>query len=278
MKTLYITDLDGTLLNHNAELTKITITTINELIEQGLLFTVATARSIASVKYILKDLNLTLPIILMNGVCIYDTLKNTYTKVESLSRDNAGMLIDIIEENKLKGFLYTVENGMLNTYYEDLSSHALRNFHGERVHRFNKPFIQIDHFSQCLDDTIIYFTLMDSKENLEVLYHTIEKLPNINSVFYKDNYDTNMWYLEIFSNKASKYHAVNFLRSHLSLDWIIGFGDNQNDLSLFDACDKKYAVNNAIEGLKEKADGIIEENTKDGVALWLEKYALKTHE
>ncbi len=112
---------------------------------------------------------------------------------------------------------------------------------------------------------------MDSKEKLEKLNQMVEKLPNINSVFYKDNYSKDMWYLEIFSEKASKYHAVKFLREYLKVDEIIGFGDNQNDIPLFDACDKGYAVANAVEGLKHKADDVIRANTEDGVALWLQK-------
>lgn len=273
MKTLYISDLDGTLLNPNAELTKRTTSIINDLTSQGVLFTVATARSIASVKYILKDLNLTLPIVLMNGVCVYDLTKHEYINVECLSKDNSKTLIDIIERNKLKGFLYTLADGKLATYYEDLSNRALKDFYQERVDKFKKPFTQVENFSECIDEPIIYFTLMDYKENLEELNQIVEKLPNINSVFYKDNYAKNMWYLEIFSENASKYHAVKFLRDYLMLDKIIGFGDNQNDMALFDACDNSYAVGNAIKDLKLKADNVIGTNTEDGVALWLEKNA-----
>lgn len=271
MKTLYVTDLDGTLLNPKAELTKNATDIINDFISRGGLFTVATARSIASVKYIIKDLNLTLPIVLMNGVCIYDLAKQEYIKIESFSKENAKVLIDIIEENNLKGFLYTLADGQLATYYEDLNNKALKGFYQERVDRYNKPFTHVDNFTKCIDEPIIYFTLMDSKEKLEELNQMVEKLPNINSVFYKDNYSKDMWYLEIFSEQASKYHAVKFLREYLKVDEIIGFGDNQNDIPLFDACDKGCAVANAVEGLKHKADDVIRANTEDGVALWLQK-------
>lgn len=273
MKTLYISDLDGTLLNPNAELTKRTTSIINDLTSQGVLFTVATARSIASVKYILKDLNLTLPIVLMNGVCVYDPTKHEYINVEGFSKENAKTLIDIIERNNLKGFLYTLSDGVLATYYEDLSNRALKDFYQERVDKYKKPFTQVTNFSECIDESIIYFTLMDHKENLEELSHIVEKLPNINSVFYKDNYSKDMWYLEIFSEKASKYHGVRFLRDDLMVDKIIGFGDNQNDMPLFEACDKGLAVSNAIEELKLKANDIIGANAEDGVALWLEENA-----
>lgn len=276
MKTLYISDLDGTLLSPNVTLTKRTVRILNDLMSQGLLFTVATARSIASVKYILKDLELTLPIILMNGVCIYDPLNKAYVKVEAFSREDVEKLISMIEENHLKGFLYTVNKGELATYYEVLNNRALRDFYDERVSKYNKSFIQVDNFSSLVDEPIIYFTLMDHKENLEQLNGIVKGLPNINSVFYKDNYSKNMWYLEIFSRNSSKYHAVQFLRSHLSIDTIIGFGDNQNDMALFDACDKSYAVENSINELKLRANGIIGRNTEDAVAIWLNNNGLKS--
>lgn len=271
MRTLYVTDLDGTLLSPSVTLTKRTIRILNDLIAQGLLFTVATARSIASVKYILKDLQLNLPIILMNGVCIYDPVNKDYIRIESFSPEDTKALLAMIEQNHLKGFMYTINNGELETYYEELSNKALKDFYNERVNKYYKSFTRVDSFTSLAGDPIIYFTLMDYKENLEQLYHMINELSSINCVFYKDNYSKDMWYLEIFSKNASKYHAMNFLRDYLSIDTAIGFGDNQNDMALFDACDKSFAVDNAIDELKRRADGVIGRNTEDAVAVWLEQ-------
>lgn len=269
--TLYISDLDGTLLNQDVKLTARTIKILNDLLGKGVLFTVATARTIASVKYILKDLNLTLPIILMNGVCIFDPVKKNYINVETLNKDNVRLLTSIIDEHHLNGFMYSVNNGVLSTYYENIGNKAMKDFYEERVNNYNKPFTRINHFSDLIDEPIIYFILMDYKENLDHINSIIEKLPNINSVFYKDNYSKDIWYLEIFSDKASKFHAAQYLRKYLSVDTVIGFGDNRNDISLFKACDKFYAVANAIDELKNMADGIIGRNTEDGVALWIKQ-------
>ena len=270
-KTLYVSDLDGTLLNNEAKLTHRTINILNSLMDKGILFTIATARSIASVKYIINDLKLTLPIILMNGVCIYDPIKKEYINIEAFNKEDIRLLISIIEENSLKGFMYTIKEGELSTYYEDLSNMALIDFYEERVKRYNKPFIAVNKFSLLMDEPLIYFVLMDYKEKLEPIYRIIQTFPNINSVFYRDNYAKDMWYLEIFSRKASKYHGVQFLRSYLSVENIIGFGDNQNDIALLKACDKFYAVENAIKELKLKADGIIGRNTEDSIALWIKE-------
>lgn len=50
MKTLYVSDLDGTLLRKNETLSTYTIKTINTLTASGMLFSYATARSLNTAK------------------------------------------------------------------------------------------------------------------------------------------------------------------------------------------------------------------------------------
>ena len=64
----YISDLDGTLLNHEGQLPKDSINRLNRLIAQGLNFTIATARNYDSAYPLLSGLNLRHPVILFNGV------------------------------------------------------------------------------------------------------------------------------------------------------------------------------------------------------------------
>ena len=71
-KTLYVTDLDGTLMRNDETLSSYTVQTINELIEKGLAFTYATARSIESARPIAGGLNLRLPAITRNGAVLAD--------------------------------------------------------------------------------------------------------------------------------------------------------------------------------------------------------------
>jgi len=271
MKTLYISDLDGTLLQPNVELSKKTIHILNELIDQGMFFSVATARSIASLKTILKDVKISIPIVMMNGVCIFDLNKDDYIKIETLSKESVVILMSLIKEHRLKGFAYTIKNGEMSTYYEALNNQGLRDFVQERVDRYKKSFIQIDDFATLSEEPLIYYALIDQKEQLEPVYHALQTINELNCVFYKDNYSPDLWYLEIYSSSASKYHAVQYLRSEYKFDKVVCFGDNHNDLPLFKACDVKIAVGNAIDELKEKADLVIGTNVQDGVALWLKE-------
>lgn len=54
-RTLYVTDLDGTLMRGDKTISAFTVDTLNRLIEQGMLITYATARSFHSAWEITKD-------------------------------------------------------------------------------------------------------------------------------------------------------------------------------------------------------------------------------
>jgi Cof subfamily protein (haloacid dehalogenase superfamily) len=275
MKTLFISDLDGTLLQPNVELSDTTVRIINEMAAKGVNFTIATARTIATVLPILRNVHMNRPIIIMNGVCIYDLEKKRYINVEAIDKENSARLLSIIVQNKLKGFAYTLSDGVMSTYYEELNSRTLIKFYEERVRLYKKPFIQIDDFRLLTREPLIFFSLMDKKENLDKVYPIIKALPDLNCTMYKDNYTPDNWYFEIFSKAASKYHGVRYLKEYLKAKEVVCFGDNLNDLPLFEASDYRIAVANAVDELKSKADEVIGSNTEDGVALWLKSNALK---
>lgn len=117
---LFISDLDGTLLNGNAEVTEFTRDTLNRLMAKGLNFTAATARTLASAGKILSGLDLKLPVILMNGVLIYDMTEKKYVKINSLSRELCGLIIGLSKELGLEPFMYSVSDNQLSTRYERL--------------------------------------------------------------------------------------------------------------------------------------------------------------
>lgn len=85
MKTLYISDLDGTLLNRSAELSEYAANTLNAMTAKGLCFSIATARTFVSTSKILSRLKLPIPIILMNGVLTYDMKRQNYKKINTLA-------------------------------------------------------------------------------------------------------------------------------------------------------------------------------------------------
>jgi hypothetical protein len=269
-KTIYISDLDGTLLNEKAEISDYTADTLNKLIANGLQFSFATARTAATVVKMTEKINIELPVVLMNGALIYDIKKDKYINVEAIERGSVEKIVSAMKRHDISGFAYTIENGGMKTYYDELKTSAMREFYNERRKKFNKQFTRLEKFDEIAERPVVYFSFLNSEEKLKPMFEELSKISGITIEYYRDIYDTDRWYLELLSDKASKYHAVNFLRGYMSADLIVGFGDNLNDIPLFKACDKRYAVENANPTLKELADDVIESNRNDGVARFLE--------
>ena len=72
MKTLYVTDLDGTLLSSSERTSEFTNQTINALAQRGMLFSYATARSYVTSVKVTKGLSAHIPLIVYNGAMVID--------------------------------------------------------------------------------------------------------------------------------------------------------------------------------------------------------------
>ncbi|MDR1735934.1 MAG: HAD family hydrolase [Oscillospiraceae bacterium] len=269
MKTLYISDLDGTLLNREAVLSPFTRDTLNALIDDGLNFSVATARSDASVNTILAGLRMNLPVSLMNGVIIYDMAEKRYERVLYLPLEASEATVKAMRETGMTAFMYELRDGVFRIYHESLESAPMRAFVKERVKRYQKEFRHTESFSDVSFGHIIYFTLLDTFPRVCAVKDLLADTPGITMTLYRDIYSDGLWYLEIFSAAASKQTAAEYLRERYGFDRVVGLGDNLNDLPLFRACDTRVAVENAAAELKSAADFICASNENDGVAKWL---------
>jgi len=276
LKTLYISDLDGTLLSRDAEISEFTANTLNRLIENGMHFSIATARTYSTAVKILNKVNIQLPIIMMNGVVIFDLFKNKYLNTEKLDNQMAKEVIHLLKKHQIGGLMYTIKDDIMSTYFDNISTPYMREFMEHRQTQFGKVFIKSDSLLyECRDDTV-YFSVLDIKEKLECALMDLKQIDGIHVEFYRDVYSDNMWeeelwFLEICDAKASKKSAVHYLREHYGFDQVVSFGDNLNDLPMFEESDESYAVANARVEVKSKATGCIESNVDDGVAKWLKK-------
>lgn len=269
-KTLYISDLDGTLLNQNAELSQYTKDALNRMMADGLNFSVATARTAASVFKILDGVQWSIPLVLLNGVLIYDVERRQYVQVLSLPLQAVTVIISTLKKLNTTGLMYQLKNDEQMTYYETLEHKPLRDFIEERKIRYNKVFQKAVSFAAVPLENIIYFTLLDTYDKIQLAHEALSTVPDICLSMYKDIYSPDLWYLEIHNDKATKQNGTIYLREAYGFERVIGFGDNLNDLPLFDACDVRVAVENAKDEVKVAADFTCDANDNDGVVRWIE--------
>lgn len=264
-KTLYISDMDGTLLSSGAVLSDFSRETLNMLIGAGMHFSVATARSPATAGGILSGVPLEIPAVLLNGVCLYNILSREYVNIEYIPEASGEKLAEIIRRRRLSGFMFTVEDGIQNTYFENTDSPNALQFIEERRRKYGKHFFHTEDFALCIPRGSIYYSISDTYEKLCGAYEEMIAVSGLRAEFYRDVYNRDFWYLEVCSADASKYRAALLLKKLYGFARIVGFGDNLNDLPLFDACDECYAPENANPEVIRRANGIIPSNNEDGV-------------
>ena len=266
MNKLFITDLDGTLLDREGKVSEKTKEIMNALTKKGVSFAVATARTILSVSNILDGLNVTAPCILMNGVCTYDMAERKYLLCHYIDPAATAEYVKTVSGRKdISPYIYTIKDNELCAYYENMDTEPARSFAEERRKRYGKNFIQVD-FKKLDPTYAVYFTMCGKKEAIEPYYNKLKNTEGLYVTFYRDTYDTSVYYLEMCSDKASKAGGIRYLREHYDYDEIYCFGDNTNDIPMFDESDHRYAVANAVDELKKIADEIILSNDENGVA------------
>lgn len=268
MNTLFISDLDGTLLDSQAQVSEYTAGVINSLIEKGMYFAFATARSIYSAKPITASLKINAPCILMNGVSIYELRCGTYLNNEFIPVETSAEIISAFKKYGVKCFMYKIHEDVLTACYTEITSQVMRSFAEVRKNKFNKPFVRYGTLEEAADEEVVYYTTTGEYEALLPVKTEVDSIAGADCAFYEDTY-TNKWYLEIFSSKASKANGIKKLRRDYGFDKVVCFGDNLNDIPMFQESDIRVAVANARNEVKNAADFIAPSNDDDGVARWL---------
>lgn len=105
-------------------------------------------------------------------------------------------------------------------------------------------------------------------------YETALEIANKNRCRLQ-SYRGENWYA-FLPEMAGKVQAIRELAKILnfSLNEIVAFGDDKNDMEMLKMCGIGVAVDNAISDVKDIADSVTLSNDEDGVAEWLTKNVL----
>lgn len=263
-KTLYITDLDGTLMDPTPTVTEYTANVINTLVEKGMIFSYATARSNVSAGELTKNINVSLPVIIYNGALILESGANRLLSAVYFENDALAEIFASLFAAGIYPIVYSMINGVekfsfAEGYVTSEEQAFLDTRHDSRKNPVKAP-------DDLKKGSPFYFTCIADEERLLPLY---EKFRDSHScVYQKDIYSGHQW-LEIMPKSVSKASAILRLKEMLGCDRIVSFGDGKNDIPMFEISDECHAVENAVPELKKIATSVIGPNTDDSVAKWL---------
>ena len=270
MKTLYVTDLDGTLLNPQAKVSEYSVEVINRLVEEGMHFTYATARSLVSSSVVTKGLTTKIPVIAYNGAFIFQPDTGEVLHSVKFSPEEIEQVQKLLEKNNISPLVYSVIEGV-----EKLSWDVTRENDGIRNYLSRRPgdrrLRPLQDSSNLYQGEIFYFTCVGCREELQPLNDEMLEVKGFSTNFQKELYQPEYFY-EIMPAQATKAKAILKLKEIWECDRIVSFGDARNDIPMFQISDECYAMENAVDELKKLATGIIGSNEEDGVARWLEQH------
>lgn len=266
-RILFVSDMDGTLLNAEAKLSARSRELISELTDEGAYITVATARTPATVQGLLEGTRMRLPAIVMTGAALWHTDTQQYSHVHYLPPDQYEAIDNAFREAGVSPFIYCLgADQHLHVYHrEPHMIPAETQFVAERRHLALKEF-HIGEIPPASDDThrVLQFA-MGTEEAVRTAAERLREVTHCQVSFYRDTY-TDAWILEVYAPGVSKAAAILRMKEHIGADRVVVYGDNLNDISMFEIADTAIAVDNALPAAKEAADAVIGLNTTDAVA------------
>ena len=270
MKILYVTDLDGTLLTSQKNVSEYSKNMINDLIDEGMIFTYATARSLSSASKIVAGIDFKTPIVAYNGAHIFHPQTGERVASEGFAPEEIEYIKEVMGKHNLVPMVYSfISEKETVSWVRGTETKGVLKYIEDRKN--DKRMRGLNNCEKLYEGEVFYFTCIGAKEMFEAAYNELREDERYTCTLQAEPYDKNEYWLEIMPKRASKANAIAKLKEILGCDRVVSFGDAINDIPMFQISDECYAMENAVDELKEIATAVIESNNADGVAKWLEK-------
>lgn len=268
---ILFTDLDGTLLNDQKEITPGNQAAINAALTQGHKIVIATGRPLPSARIQAERLGLTSKgcyAITYNGGQIYDL----YNQKTIYGRTLPSCLVAPLFEKAFQSGIH------IQTYS---STHILSEHDTPELRRNSGsnglPVRIVANISDALegDPYKLFAIAFNRRQQLEDFQRNVLSAytGTLDSFFSNDDY------LEIVPSGISKGFAVCWLCDYLGIpiENSVAAGDAQNDIPMLEAAHIGAVMRNAFPGIAEHGNYVTEaDNNQDGVAEIIHRFILGT--
>ena len=271
---VYISDLDGTLLRNDATLSGYSYRALSRMIHSGLKFTVASARSVVSIRQMLRGLELPLPVIEFNGAFVTDMASGRKLIVNDLERSILDTASGVTRACGASLFVSTFDGASDWVYYSDATNEGMRWYIHDREAAGDDRFAVVKDVSDRFGEHVVCLTVIDRLPQVErIRSHVEQEIPGGIEIHLMENrYNPGWHWLTIHDARATKGRAIKRLLGRVGLTHAetVVFGDHVNDLKMFEVAQRSYAVSNSDEILKRQATAVIGANEEDSVVKYIE--------
>jgi Cof subfamily protein (haloacid dehalogenase superfamily) len=275
---LYLSDLDGTLLDSSGEVSERTRKGLRTLLEAGLPFSVASARSYFSIRKLFgADMPFRLPIIEFNGAFLTDYKTGEHLEVYSLGTELGEELFDRVLGAGLRPFVCSYDGREDCLHYDELINSGMVWYEKRRRDAGDTRLRRTMSLRSTMSEQVVSLTVMAPDAlRIQALRDALRESygERLQLFCYENEYQKGNWWLTIHHERASKHIAMRRLQEQFAPGAkLTAFGDNVNDLSMLKDADVAVAVGNAVEPVLAAAHHVIGTNDEDSVVRFLEERA-----
>jgi Cof subfamily protein (haloacid dehalogenase superfamily) len=250
-----VLDLDGTLLRNDKTVSAKTLEALKNFEKMGKQIVIATARPPRLAGFTLPEELQREFMIFYNGAEIYHNKQKIYSKYISMESVNSIRKF-LTDKNNECRVCFEINNRLYSNF-------DVEGFFGKIEHEL----IDLSIFELLTTTKILIDT--NSIDNIAVFE---SELPHDCTMIVTDNGSLG----QIMAQGVNKLNALKEIIEKLgtSLDRVLFFGDDINDIELIKECGIGVAMGNAASEVKEAADYVTTSNEEDGIAVFLKKFSM----
>jgi len=279
---LFVTDLDGTLLNSDHKLSEYSMNAIKTAMDKGIPVCIATGRSYNDILEIISELDVKPYIISSNGASVYNTNGEKMYSI-SIPKDQVREIITYLKAQNLEfevaddEYTYITQKGLdiLHQELEDVGSVDTKK--REELEQDVLGLVLSQGNLKVVPDMEVLLDSIESANSVSSISAYLNKIHKAMERFTMDKriltFSSWKYNFEMTSSDTSKGIALKHLCEHLRIDLsdVAVIGDNYNDLSMIKIAGIKGAMGNAVDNIKSMADFQASTNDEDGAAKFLYK-------
>ncbi|MGX9340652.1 HAD family hydrolase [Mycoplasma sp. 128] len=267
----FIFDLDGTLLTKEKQIDPRTLNTIKELKKHGKKFSLNTGRTpFLSLKF-MDQIEPDFPCSFCNGALIYDWKNKSFISKHAIPLSDATKAFNILWKEKSTILVYTQDS----IYYKHFNEQSkwvnfIKKTNDAVEKEYRAKVLEIDLNTFKLSDHEIYKIICISDEVLGSIEEIKKELNELQDCY---PLQSNSAILDIIPKNIDKGTGLQYLidNNYVKKSETVVFGDENNDLPMFEVSDYSVALGQARDVIKQQATFVTESNDDNGIGIFLEK-------
>lgn len=265
-------DLDGTLLNQQKQILPESLKVLADARAQGIKVAIVTGRHHVAIRPFYQALELDTPALCCNGTYTYDFHNTKVIDSNPLTKQQTMRVLQLLRQHKIQSLMY-VDNAMT---YEHKDDNIDRWYAwSDRLPEAQRPTIyQVDSYERAAEEAQAIWKFATVANNDKQLYEFASVIEDELGLTCEFSWHNQMDIAQAGNNKGTLLkHWVT--SQGLSMDNVVAFGDNFNDLSMLEMSGLGVAMANSADDIKARADLVTTDNENGGIADVIRQYVLK---